>query len=163
MSPGPQLVVEEGGIERALPLASDRITIGQASTSDVVLTSGWVAQACAHIERIGGAHRVVASGGESGLLLRGEPIRDEILHHGDVMRLADPVTGGFVSLTYLNPLAPPIAPIQHFATPPGQALLTIGRSDADIVLDQPLVDRHHADLSWHEGRQIGRASCRDRV
>jgi ABC-type multidrug transport system ATPase subunit len=46
------------------------------------------------------------------------------------------------------------AGIRHFATPPGQALLTIGRSDADIVLDQAVVARHHADLLWVDNQHV---------
>jgi ABC-type multidrug transport system ATPase subunit len=42
----------------------------------------------------------------------------------------------------------------HFATPPGQALLTIGRSNADIVLDQAVVARHHADLLWVDNQHV---------
>lgn len=151
---GPHLVVDEQGVERLVPLDAARVTIGRATGCDVVLASGWAAAECARIERIGGAHRVVTSGVSSNLLLRGEPAHDEVLHDGDVLRLADPTTGAFVSLTYHNPLAPPIARIQHFGTPPGQAVRTIGRADAEILLDQPLVDRHHADLLWRDGRHV---------
>ena len=42
----------------------------------------------------------------------------------------------------------------HFATPPGLARLTIGRDGTDIVLDQPLVSRHHADLTWEDGHHV---------
>lgn len=151
---GPHLVVEEQGAQRVVALDPARRVIGHAEHCDVVLGSSWAAAECATIEGIGGAHRVVASASPGTLLLRGEAIRDEVLHDGDVIRLVDPTTGGFVSLTYVNPLAPPIAPIQHFATPPGHPRLTIGRVEADIMLDQPLVDRHHADLLWQGGRHV---------
>lgn len=154
MEPGPQLFIEEQGVERVVELDRERLTIGHAEGCDVALASGWAAAECARIERIGGAHRVVGSGTTGDLLLHGEPVDDEMLHDGDVVRLADPTTGAFVSLRYGNPLAPPIAKIQHFATPPGQPRLTIGRADADIELDQPLVDRHHADLLWQDGRHV---------
>jgi ABC-type multidrug transport system ATPase subunit len=154
LQPGPHLVVEEQGLVRVVPLDAERLTIGQAPTSDVVLTSGWAAVEGLRIERIGGAHRVVVAGAASDVLLRGEPVRDQMLHDGDVVRLADPTTGAFISLAYVNPLAPPIARIQHFATPPGQARRTIGRADAEILLDQPLVDRHHADLLWRDGGHV---------
>lgn len=154
LEPGPHLVVEEQGVERVVALDAERSTIGSATTNDVVLASGWAAAQCVGIERIGGAHRVVASGAPGDLLLRGEPIEDEMLHDGDVVRLADPTTGAFISLTYRNSLAPPIAKIQHFATPPGQARRTIGRAEAEILLDQPLVDRHHADLLWRDAQHV---------
>lgn len=84
--------------------------------------------------------------------------------------------GGGVSLGRLSsePIDPTPAPaslqvfdgdvgrkVQHFATPPGAALLTIGRVDCDLVLDQPLVARRHAELRWerdhHELRDTGSA------
>jgi ABC-type multidrug transport system ATPase subunit len=52
-----------------------------------------------------------------------------------------------------DPMPPPPS-VVHFATPPGQALLTIGRADADIVLDQPVVSRRHADLAWEHDRHV---------
>src|SRR5213075_2254292 len=33
-------------------------------------------------------------------------------------------------------------------------LLSIGRADADIVLDQPLVARRHAELAWQDGKHV---------
>ncbi len=138
----------------AVELTGDRAVVGTGADCEVVLDAAWAAPRSATIERIGGAHRIVAASPDVDVLLRGEPVTDEVLHDGDVVRLSDPTTGGFVTLTYENPLAPPIAAIQHFATPPGQAVLRIGRSDADITLDQPLVDRHHADLCWRDGRHV---------
>lgn len=154
MEPGPQLFIEEHGVERVVELDAEALTIGHGPESDVVLASGWTAEECIRIERIGGAHRVVGSGATGDLLLHGESVDDDMLHDGDIVRLADPTTGAFVSLRYRNPLAPAIAKIQHFATPPGQARLTIGRTNAEIELDQPLVDRHHADLLWLDGRHV---------
>ncbi|HVV84284.1 MAG TPA: ATP-binding cassette domain-containing protein [Kofleriaceae bacterium] len=51
--------------------------------------------------------------------------------------------------------APPAARaqgVQHLATPPGGPPLTIGRAGTDLVLDQPMVARRHAELRWHDGR-----------
>ena len=44
--------------------------------------------------------------------------------------------------------------VKHFATPPGKARLLIGRADADIRLDQPLVSREHAELLWRGDRHV---------
>src|SRR5689334_7535216 len=44
--------------------------------------------------------------------------------------------------------------VQHFATPPGRARILIGRTDADIRLDQPLVSREHAELLWRGERHV---------
>lgn len=48
----------------------------------------------------------------------------------------------------------PTPAIQHFATPPGKPRLLIGRTRADIVLDQPMVSREHAELLWHGDRHV---------
>nr|MBA2544304.1 ATP-binding cassette domain-containing protein [Deltaproteobacteria bacterium] len=70
------------------------------------------------------------------------------------VRLADGAASNVVTLVYRNPLVPKIGPVQHFATPPGASLLTIGRAGTDIVLAQPLVSRRHADLRWQDGKHV---------
>jgi ABC-type multidrug transport system ATPase subunit len=147
-----QLVVHDGAGSRTVELAGDAVTIGRAADRDIVLAAAWVADHHARLEAMGGAHRVITDGG--GVLLGGAAITDAVLQDGDVVRIPDPATATFISLTYANPLAPRTPPVQHFATPPGTALLTIGRANADIVLDQPLVARQHAELAWLDGRHV---------
>nr|MBA3539701.1 ATP-binding cassette domain-containing protein [Deltaproteobacteria bacterium] len=84
----------------------------------------------------------------SEVLLGGVRVTDAVLHDGDVLRFPDPSTQALITVVYRNALAPRIAPVQHFATPPGRPLLTIGRTASDIILDQPLVSRRHAELVW---------------
>jgi ABC transport system ATP-binding/permease protein len=139
-------VVEAGGT-RAVAVAGERVTIGHDEGCDLVLSAAWIAPRHARLELVAGAHHVIAENG-SQVLLGGAHVSDAVLHDGDVLRLPDPSTAGLVTLVYHNPMAPPIAPVQHFATPPGTPLLTIGRAGADIALEQPLVSRHHADLVW---------------
>jgi ABC-type multidrug transport system ATPase subunit len=50
--------------------------------------------------------------------------------------------------------APRPVVVQHFATPPGTARLTIGRAGCDLVLDQPMVARQHAELLWTGGKHV---------
>ena len=149
------LQVQESGGERAVSLGGAELTIGAAPECDLVLAAPWIAQRHARLELVAGAHHVVAEAGAE-VLLAGASVTDAVLHDGDVLRLPDPTTAGLVTLVYHNPLAPRIAPVQHFATPPGTALLTIGRTGADIVLDQPLVSRHHADLIWQGDHHLVR-------
>ncbi len=143
-----------------MPLGNGPVTIGRAATADVVLGAPWIAEAHARLDLIAGAHHVIAVGGA--VLLGGAPVTDAVLHDGDVVRLPDPTTRSLVTLVYRNPLAPRIAPVHHFATPPGGKLLSIGRADCDIVLDQPLVARRHAELVWerdhHVLRDLGSAN-----
>jgi ABC-type multidrug transport system ATPase subunit/pSer/pThr/pTyr-binding forkhead associated (FHA) protein len=147
-----QLEVHDAGGMRSVVLDSRALSIGKASDADIVLAAPWIAGQHARLEVIAGAHRVVAVDGA--VLLGGAQVADAVLHDGDVLRLPDPATASLVTLVYKNPQAPRIAPVQHFATPPGKALLTIGRAEADIVLDQPLVARHHADLVWEAGHHV---------
>jgi ABC-type multidrug transport system ATPase subunit len=155
-----QFEIQDGGESRTVALGTEPLTIGRASTADVVLAHPWIAATHARLESIAGAHHVIAVEGD--VLVGGEPVRDAVLHDGDIVRLPDKTTANLVTLVYRNPLAPRIAPVQHFATPPGKPLLTIGRSDANIVLDQPLVARRHAELLWqddhHVLRDIGSAN-----
>ena len=149
----PTLEVRDHAGTRAIPLTAPALAIGRAPACDIVVAEAWIAARHARIERVGGAHRVVAEPGAC-VLLGGAEVSEAVLHDGDVLRLPDPTTAELVTLVYHNALAPRIAPVQHFATPPGVARLTIGRTAADIVLDQPLVSRHHADLTWEDGRHV---------
>jgi ABC-type multidrug transport system ATPase subunit len=147
------LEVQDPNRPRTISLGAALVTIGHAADCDVVLAAPWVAARHARLEMVAGAHHVIAEG-EADVLLGGVSVRDAVLHDGDVLRLPDPATAGLVTLVYHNPLVPRIAPVQHFATPPGTARLTIGRAGSDIVLDQPLVSRCHAELLWQEDHHL---------
>lgn len=137
---------------RVVELPDGVLAIGTAADCGVVLVQAWVAPHHLTIEELGGAHQLIAAGT---VLIAGAHVEaPTMLHDGDIVRIPDPSTHGLVSLIYRNDQAPRIAPIQHFATPPGTAVLTMGRSDADMVLDQPLVSRHHADLLWQGGKHV---------
>ncbi len=140
------LEVQEGGSERIVPLGDVPASIGRAPGSTIALSAPWIAERHARLEVIAGAHHVIAVDGD--VLLGGARVTDAVLHDGDVIRLPDRATASLVTLVYRNALAPRHAPVVHFATPPGGKVLTIGRADSDIVLDQPLVSRRHAQLAW---------------
>jgi ABC transport system ATP-binding/permease protein len=144
--------IQDGTQSRVIALHAGPMTIGRAPTADVVIEHPWVAQTHARLESIAGAHHVIAVEGD--VLVGGAPIKDAVLHDGDIVRLPDKTTANLVTLVYRNPLAPRIAPVHHFATPPGHAVLTIGRADADIILDQPLVARRHAELLWQDNKHV---------
>ncbi len=137
-----------------IALAGDA-TIGRDAGCDVVLDASWVAARHARLELVEASHKLVADGGP--VIVGGVAVREAMLQDGDVLRLPDPTTASFVTLVYGNPAAPRPPAVVHFATPPGQPLLTIGRSaagDTDIVLDQPLVSRRHAELAWQDGAHV---------
>jgi len=150
----PRLRVEDGGTIHIIPLIEPVLKVGRDPKCDLVLEPPWIAPLHARLELVGGTHRIVAAESVDGLLLEGKNIVNHVLQDGDTVRLPDTTSGGFLSLIYENPLAPPAAAIQHFATPPGKAELSIGRADADIVLDQPLVSRRHALLLWRDDRHV---------
>jgi len=147
------LEVREGEVVRRVLLREPTITIGRASDRGVVLSSSWIAEHHARLDSVGGAHRLIVEG-DHPVSIGGTTVREVMLHDGDIIRLADPATSNLVTLVYRNPLAPKIGPVQHFATPPGASLLTIGRKGTDLVLEQPLVSRRHADLRWQDGKHV---------
>jgi len=148
------LEVLDGHDTKSIALtASGATSIGSDVTSDVVFMQPWIAAKHARIETVAGTHHILAEGNAL-VLLQGAQVADAILHDGDVIRLPDPTTQNLVTVVYRNPLAKRIAAVVHFATPPGKALLTIGRTDADIVLDQPLVSRRHAELAWVDDHHV---------
>ena len=133
---------------RQIPLTGAGVMLGADAACDVVLPG--LAARHARLEVVAGAHHVRAEG-DSAVRLGDAVIAADVplvLHDGDVLQL------GALVVVYRNPLASRIAAVQHFATPPGTALLTIGRAGADIVLEQALVARHHADLAWEGGHHV---------
>ncbi|CAN5896139.1 FHA domain-containing protein [soil metagenome] len=148
-----RLEIREGADVREVTLQTMPVSIGSAADCGLVLGAAWVAAKHARLALVAGAHHVIAERGAR-VMLGGAEIVDAVLHDGDVVALRDPGSGAEVTLVYKNPQASRIAPVQHFATPPGTPLLTIGRSGADIVLDQALVSRHHADLLWESNHHV---------
>jgi ABC transport system ATP-binding/permease protein len=142
------LEVRAGERVRRIRLAEPVTTIGSAASCGVTIDAPELAACHARLEAVGGAHRVVACD-DAPVVLGDEAVTDAMLHDGDVVRLGDDI-----ALVYHNRLAPRIASVVHFATPPGASLLTIGRGDADIALDQPLVSRRHADLRWERDHHV---------
>lgn len=154
-SSAPLLRVRDHDNDYVRRLEQASLSIGRDDGCDLVLAHQWLDPVAVVLEARGGSHRVVIAGDPDAVLFGGRPVSGElVLHDGDTLRLTDKTTGGYVSLTYLNPLARPIAAVQHFATPPGVAVLTIGRAGADIVLDQPLVSRRHAELLWRDDHHV---------
>ncbi len=149
------LEVREGDSVRRVIVTAGTFAIGRADGVDLVLGAAWVAERHARLEAVGGAHRLIAETGAR-VLLADAPLdgAETMLHDGDTIRIVDAAGTAEITLVYRNPLAEKIAAIQHFATPPGAALLTIGRTGTDIVLDQPLVSRRHADLRWQDDRHV---------
>lgn len=144
------LQIQEEGQTSDLPLGPAPLTLGRAADNDIVLSSRFVSGRHARIEPAGAAHRIVDVGSTNGLLYEGRRVTSHDLFDGDVLRIGDPATGNFVTLTYRNsaagraPQASQIA--QSYRLDPNDPQITIGRAGCDIVLENPQVSRFHAQL-----------------
>lgn len=162
-----RLVVREPGEAAAPhPLDGRPLRLGRAPDNQIVVRSEFVAAHQLRFEPtgVGDSYRVVDVGGAGGLLFGGAAIRERVLHHGDVLRIGDPFTGSFVTVTYQR-LARTIVPAEERA--PRQPLdrkeVAIGREGCEVVLPSLLVSRRHAVVralagGGHEVRDQGSAN-----
>ncbi len=157
----PQLIILDEGQTRAILLAERALTIGRAPDNDIVLTSRFVSAHHARIEPQSALHQIVDVGSTNGLLFEGKrvPANSPLaLADGDVLRIGDPATGNFVTLTYRNPRATRVAAAatvaQSYPLDPNDPQITIGRDGSDITLDNPQVSRQHAVIERAGGQHI---------
>lgn len=147
---GAFLQVQEPGVQREIALGAGALTIGRAPDNDLVLGSRFVSARHARIELQGPTHRIVDVGSTNGLLFEGQRVTSHNLADGDVLRIGDPATGNFVTLTYRNSAAaraPQAALVaQSYKLDPNDPQITIGRAGCDIVLENPQVSRFHAQI-----------------
>lgn len=106
---GPVLIVQDVGRTFEVALGQQSLAIGRAPDNDIVITSRFVSGRHARIEPHGIAHQIVDIGSTNGLLFEGKRLpanTPHVLADSDVLRIGDPATGNFVTLTYRNPQAP---------------------------------------------------------
>ncbi|HMQ35131.1 MAG TPA: FHA domain-containing protein, partial [Chloroflexaceae bacterium] len=158
---GARLQVQEEGQSRDLPLGPAPLSVGRAPDNDLVLASRYVSGRHARVEASGPAHRIVDVGSTNGLLYEGRRVQAHDLADGDVIRIGDPATGSFVTLTYSNPAVarqPRAGQVAHsYRLDPNDPQITIGRAGCDVVLDNPQVSRFHAQID----QAAGGATLRD--
>jgi ABC transport system ATP-binding/permease protein len=157
----PCLVVQDEGHTQEVALGGHALTLGRAPDNDIVLRSRFVSARHARIEPDGAAHRIVDVGSTNGLLYEGKRLpasSPHALRDGDVLRIGDPATGNFVTLTYRNPLAARAtqsATVAHsYPLDPHDVQISIGREGAEIVLDNPQVSRQHAVIERVDGQHL---------
>jgi ABC-type multidrug transport system ATPase subunit len=157
----PRLVIQDEGQMREVLLGERVLSLGRAPENDIVLASRFVSGRHAKIEPDAGAHRIVDIGSTNGLLFEGKRLPANsplMLSDGDVLRIGDPATGNFVTLTYHNPRAVRAAQAatvaQSYPLDPNDPQITIGREGSDIVLDNPQVSRRHAVIERANGRHV---------
>lgn len=158
---GAQLHIQEEGQGRMVPLGPAPLMIGRAPGNDLLLTSRYVSGRHARVEAHGQAHRIVDVGSTNGVLYEGRRVDSHDLADGDVIRIGDPATGSFVSLTYSNPAAaraPQASQVaRSYRLDPKDPQVTIGRAGCDVVLENPQVSRFHAQID----QATGGATLRD--
>lgn len=143
------LTIEEAGRKlHDVRLGMGPLRIGRKQDNDVVIQSACVAPHHARVEPVAQGHRIVDLGGGNGLLFRGQRVQEHTFNDGDVIRIGDPVTGNFVSLTYQDvgkrAQAQPAAPVQRCAL--DKPKIKIGREACDLVLPSLQVSRRHATI-----------------
>lgn len=161
---GPVLLIsDEDGTQHEVALGDRPLTLGRALDNDIVIGSRFVSGHHARIEPEGQAHRIIDIGSTNGLLVEGrrlQPHTPLTLADGAVLRIGDPATGNFVTLTYKNERAPRAsgadAVAHSYPLDPHDPQITIGRQGAanDIVLDNPQVSRHHAVIERADGAHV---------
>jgi hypothetical protein len=95
---GPTLVIRSGGGREgeAFPLASDRVTIGRAPSSDVFLDDVTVSREHAIVERVDGEVRLRDQGSLNGTYVNRERVDSTRLGDGDEVQI------GKYRLTYIE-------------------------------------------------------------
>nr|WP_255603488.1 FHA domain-containing protein [Oscillochloris sp. ZM17-4] len=155
-------MVQEDGLTRDVPLVARALTLGRAPDNDVALASRFVSGHHARVEPAGPGHRIVDVGSTNGILYEGRRVPSHDLYDGDVIRIGDPATGSFVTLTYRNggALRAPQASTasQSYPLDPNDPQITIGRVGCDVLLENPQVSRFHAQIDRAAG---GGATLRD--
>lgn len=162
-----RLVVREPG-ESPMPhpLADKPLGLGRAADNAIAVKAVFVADHQLRFEPTGFSDgwRVVDVGGGCGLLFNGQPVQVRELRHGDVLRIGDPWTGSFVTITYQR-FARTIAPASQQAPrcPLDAAEVWIGREGCALTLPSLLVSRRHALVraraeGGHEVRDEGSAN-----
>ncbi|GIV95755.1 MAG: ABC transporter ATP-binding protein [Herpetosiphonaceae bacterium] len=153
-----RLVIQDvGKPPREIPLSNTPLTIGRAPENNIVIDSRFVSKSHARIEPEGLGHTIVDVGSTNGLLFNGQRISGKTLLDGDVLRIGDPITGNFVTLTYLNPaLRQSTAEVLTIGRFNLQApVVRIGREGNDLNLPNPQVSRRHAEIiAVGDGHQI---------
>ncbi|HYF65837.1 MAG TPA: FHA domain-containing protein [Herpetosiphonaceae bacterium] len=144
-----RLVIQDSGSQPVhIPLSGLPLSLGRAKDNDLVVASRFVSSHHARIEPAGAGHTIVDLNSTNGLLFNGARVPAHTFRDGDVVRIGDPLTGNFVTLTYQNVAQPAV---QAVAQPVNRCeltapVVTIGREGNVLNLPNPQVSRRHAEV-----------------
>lgn len=149
-APLAMLFIQHATTTRAVRLGVKTLTFGRDPVRDVVIDAGFVSKRHCQIAFEKGAHQLTDLGSRNGLTINGRRVESHTLAHGDVVRITDAQTGGFVSLSYQMtevPTAPVPATIKRVEVPRELSGVVFGRAGADVLFEHPQVSRKHAQAS----------------
>ncbi|MDC0670788.1 ATP-binding cassette domain-containing protein [Nannocystis radixulma] len=162
-----RLVVREPNKrEVPYPLDGKAFRLGRAEDNRIIVKAEFVAAHQLRFEPtgVGDGYRVRDLGGPCSLMFNGHQVPEHELRHGDVLRVGDPYTGSFVTITYQR-LARTLAPSDDQQVPRCRLDLpevTIGREGCELTLASLLVSRRHATVralpDGHEVRDLNSAN-----
>src|SRR5512135_463888 len=133
------------GRARTLVLSRESLAIGRHPTNQVVVDVPTVSSEHAIIEYRAGIYHLIDRGSRNGTFVNGQRVDEIDLADGDLIRLGETGTN-VVTLTYRAGQAPQGTVLDQFDLA-AHDTLTIGRAtECTLVLDSPLVSRHHARL-----------------
>ena len=162
----PLLRVSFGDVQTAFVLDRAELNIGRGAANDIRIDSEMVSGVHARLVREQRTYRFVQVGRTNPTYLRGAPITDAVLQHGDRLEIA-PGTPNAVTLIFELSFAAiaasmdvtrsfkasdRIAEASGSIALPAQGAVTIGRSpENDLVLTGLTVSRHHARVEIENG------------
>jgi len=145
----PQLRIQlPGRPEETFVIDRPRVAIGRDPGNDLVLDSPIVSRRHAELEVRDDTVRLRDLGSANGTAVNGQPITEQALRDGDIIRIGDE-QGNSVGLVFRRPSAgPSTSTIQLGRKELGQAtVFIIGRDpSANLQLDHPTVSRLHAEV-----------------
>jgi ABC-type multidrug transport system ATPase subunit len=166
-APGATLIVKSQRGEQIFSLTSDDIVLGRSQQSDIHLDEQVISRSHARLVRDGRSYRFIQLGRANATLLRGSPVTDLLLCHGDRLEVAAGKSGAVEMLFQLDAalLADTLELTRAFSLAevrpakgvgrlplPANGSVSIGRSQAsDLVLDSLSVSRSHARIEMRDG------------
>ncbi len=136
-----------------LELPDGAFYLGRASSNDLVLSDAFVSSHHLCIRPQGQGHSLIDLGSTNGTRLGRKLLKAQrpvALHHGETIRISDPVTGETIVMLYRRD-GRTLLPRRFVLNEP---ISTIGRAASTILLDDPQVSRQHAQIEQHESQVL---------